>query len=150
MRIPFFKQRTNEYCGPAVMQMTLHAYGMRATQKALALEAGTNKARGTTLVGLVRALRKRGLQVEAAHNRSVRQLRAALRAKKIVIVCYTERAWNWGHYSIVRSFRGKYIILQDPAEHGGKPAPFTIEDFEKRWRDSKFTRSVRWAAFVGK
>ena len=148
MRIPFFKQRTNEYCGPAVLQMTLRAYGVRATQTRLAEEAGTNTARGTTLAGVVRALRKHGLHVDAAHKRTIAQVRKALRARKLVIICYTERAWNWGHYSIVRGFRGKYILLQDPAEHDGKTAPFTIEEFEKRWYDNKFTRSVRWAAFV--
>ena len=146
--IPFFRQRTGAYCGPAVMQMILRTHGMKATQDALAREAKTVHETGTSIANVVKTLRKHGFTVDAAHGRSVADLKRALIRGWIVIVCFTERASDEGHYAIVLGFKGKHIVLHDPAQHLGKHAPFTIKEFETRWKDRLFTRSRRWAAFV--
>lgn len=148
MRIPFFKQINSDYCGPAVLQMILCARGIKITQKKAAALAHTSRARGTMPTGLVAALRKNGLMVAVKSGCTIRDLKRALAGHKLPIVCYTERRWNWGHYSIVLGFKGNHIILQDPAEHLGKHAPFTTKEFEKCWEDPKFTKSDHWAAFV--
>ena len=157
-KIPFFHQRTEYYCGPAIIQMVLAAYDIKVTQRQAAHRAKTDKLRGvatgaetgTPFRNLVGALRSYGVRVSAQNHRSVPEMRRALKKKKIVIVCFTERKFGWGHYAIVTRIRPTHIDLLDPAEHLGKGKPMTLAEFQKRWKDPTHTRSRRWAAFVEK
>jgi ABC-type bacteriocin/lantibiotic exporter with double-glycine peptidase domain len=148
MRLPFFKQRTNEYCGPAVLAMILRAHGIYRTQDQLAREAGTTFETGTSIKGLVSTLQKHGFTVNAKQRRSIKDLQRALSRDQIVIVCFTERKSQWGHYAIVRAIKGSHIVLIDPAEHLGRHAPFTLKEFDARWCEYLYTHTNHWAAFV--
>ena len=153
----FRRQRTNYYCGPAVLQMVLAFFGIRKTQRELARLAKTDKESGraygaetgTSIKNMVATLRKLGLKVEANNYCTLTDIKLALRQNKVPIVCFTERRLNWGHYAIVMGFRGTYIELLDPAEPRGDGGPMTITEFKHRWKDPLFTKTTRWAAFVG-
>lgn len=155
-KIPFSRQRTEYYCGPAIMQMVLAAYGIRATQRQLAEQAKTDKAfgratgteTGTSISNLITTLKLYGAKVDAKNHRTIVEIKQALKSNKAVIVCFTERHLNWGHYALVIGFTGKYIKLLDPAEQGGAGEPMTIQGFKRRWNDPLHTKSIQWAAFV--
>jgi ABC-type bacteriocin/lantibiotic exporter with double-glycine peptidase domain len=151
MKIPFFPQLNEHYCGPAILQMTLAAYGIEAPQERLAQEARTplDMHSGTELVHMVAVLRSYGLEVDASQNRNIEAVVGALQKDAIVIICYTEPVEEWGHYAIVKEFRGDNIVLIDPDSRTGETSLLT-EEFERRWQDPLFTKSVRWAAFVSK
>jgi len=143
----FKRQRTNYYCGPAVLQIVASALGTRITQDEAAKLAHTNKKSGTSISNLVRVLNKFGT-VDAAEHRTVADIKKALAQGRVIIVCFTERHFNWGHYALVVEFKGKNIKLLDPAEKSGTGEPMTVKEFESRWKDPLYTKSVRWAAFV--
>lgn len=56
LNIPFFKQETNYYCGPASTQMVLEFHGVSLTQTQLALELKTHPVTGTEYLDLTRVL----------------------------------------------------------------------------------------------
>ena len=147
-RIPHFHQRNNYYCGPAAVQMVVAAFGKRATQGEIAAVAGTTKKNGTSTLGLVKTFKSFGLKVEAGNDKKISDVQRALAKGAVVIVCYTELHWNWGHYAIVAGVRGKTIKLIDPAESLGTTVSLRIEKFAARWNDPLFTKSRRWAAFI--
>ena len=147
-KIRLSHQINNYFCGPAVAVTLLTAYGIRATQKKVARLAHTTKAAGTSTKGLASALRSFGMQVREDNGRSLRDIHHASREGKTVIVCYTEPRENSGHYAIVERFRGGKIFLWNPDERGNAPISMSVKEFQGRWKDTLFTHSKRWAAFV--
>ena len=148
--LPFFKQRTNYYCGPAVLQMILKAHGVRLTQDTIALEAKTTREYGTKTEDMVRFLRGKGFVVVDGNGKTIADIERALARGDIVIVCYMERHLDWGHYSSVAGIEHGRIDLLDPAEKDGSGLPFPLDEFESRWRDPAFTKTDHWTAFVSK
>ena len=147
-RIPHFHQRNNYYCGPAVVQMVLAAFGKRATQGEIAVLAKTKKKSGTSTRGLVKALKSYALVVKTGNDKKISDVHHALAEGAVVVVCYTELHWNWGHYAVVADLRDKTITLIDPAEPLGTTLRLSVAEFTKHWKDPLFTKSRRWAAFV--
>src|SRR3989344_6188386 len=139
-KIPFFHQRTEYYCGPAIIQMVLAIYGIRVTQRKIAWHAktdkmfgkATGKETGTSIHNMLRTLRIFGVIVQAGNNRTTTGIKRALKQNKLVIVCFTEREYSWGHYAFVLGFKGSYIKLLDPAEHMGRGKSMTTSEFKHR------------------
>jgi len=127
--------------------MILAALGIRSSQPTLAKAAKTNKKIGTSPSNLVKVLRQHKLPVRAGSNRTLKEIRQALRAGEIVIICYTEPILEWGHYALVRSITEKHIHLLDSDARTGKTT-LLLGEFKRRWHDPLFTKTVRWAAFV--
>ena len=146
-RFPHHRQINDWYCGPAVLQMALAGFGIRASQPALAREANTNEKHGTSRAGMLRTLRRHGLRGSARHGRSLAELDAASGAGKAVVVLYVEKEADEAHYAVYLGHgRGK-ILLNDPW-HGPR---YTIPraEFLKRWRGSA-RKWRRWALTVDK
>lgn len=125
--------------------------GIKVSQERLAREIGREKIfrRGTRIKELLAMFRKYGFQVQARNNHTLSNLQTALRAGKIVVVCFTEPVWEWGHYSLVRKIGKKKVFFIDPDVAEGKRS-LSIEEFKRRWRDPLHTKTVRWAAIVEK
>ena len=155
MKLKFARQRTNYYCGPAIIQMILAAFGVRITQLQAAKLAKTDKLKGratgsetgTSIKNMLAVLRSYNLLVRASNHRSISDIKKALHRDAIVIVCYRERHYGWGHYSIVLGFRGQTIHLLDPDE-GPAGIYMSVSEFQSRWHDHIHTHTVHWAAFV--
>lgn len=149
MEIPFFPQKNEHYCGPAVGQMILAAYGIESSQDALAREMKTpvTPHEGTLPKNLIATLRTHGLVVRTGQHKTLRTLAAALKRNELVLVCYTEPVEEWGHYSIVKEISDATIVLLDPDSRTGTTS-MLLKEFERRWRDPLFTNTTRWAAFV--
>lgn len=149
MQIPFFKQINEHYCGPAILQMVLAAYGVETSQEALAEEIGKENIfeRGTTPEELVAVLSKHRFKVDAKNLRDIAEVRDALEEGAIVVTCYTEAVWEWGHYALIRDISDTHVMFIDPDTEDGNVA-LPLREFEQRWKDPKFTNTVRWAAFI--
>jgi len=132
--------------------MTLAAHGIKTSQKKLAKEAHTpmQKHSGTELKHMISVLRTYGLKVRGGNRKSITDIRAALKANAIVIVCWEEPGFYGGHYVIVRRIKNGEIILQDPDEKPPKETNlrYPVRLFLKNWKDPIYTKSIRWAAFV--
>lgn len=148
VRIPFFKQQNDYYCGPAVIKMTLAAHGINLSQRTLAREAQTNARIGTGTKGMVQTFKRHHLVISAKNRNTLYELEQALAEKKLVVICYTECTDNAGHYAIVKKIGKKFITLLDPAEKDGQALRLTIGEFQKRWKDPLYTKTLRWAAFA--
>jgi ABC-type bacteriocin/lantibiotic exporter with double-glycine peptidase domain len=150
MQLMHRRQRTDYYCGPAVLQMVGIAFDKNITQREAAQLAQTTAETGTSAHNLVRALELMGLRVRAGNHQSIAAITEAQAAGEIAIVCFTERSHDWGHYAVVDTISDTHINLIDPAESHKDHTPFTLQEFEARWQDPLFTHTDHWAAFVRK
>jgi ABC-type bacteriocin/lantibiotic exporter with double-glycine peptidase domain len=147
MDIPHVQQENDYFCGPAIIVMVLSAYGQKISQQEAASLARTNEEVGTSIEGLVSTLGVKGFSVDAAENRTINDILAALKKEQLCVVCYTEPVLEWGHYALVETLAGNEITLLDPDSRTGKTS-MVLEEFERRWKDPLFTKTLRWAAFI--
>jgi len=147
MKIRISHQINNHFCGPAVVVTTLRAFGIHATQRQIARIARTKKSVGTSTKELVSVLRRFGVHVTDGDGNTLNKIRKEIQ-KRVVIVCYTEPHQEEGHYGIVAGFKGKNILIYTPDERGYAPISIPIKEFESRWKDPLFTKTIRWAAIV--
>lgn len=148
-KIPFYPQNNEYYCGPATLQMTLAAFGIKASQQTLAKTARTNSKKGTSVLNMIRTLRSYTLHVQAGNLSTLGQIKKFLKKEGVVIVCYTEPVLEWGHYIIVETVTETRVRLIDSDAPTGRTL-LPLQEFKRRWRDPLFTKTIRWAAFVQK
>ena len=145
-------QSNMHYCGPAVLQMALGAFGIAKTQKQLAKEAKTplDMKHGTEVKSMAAVLCSYKLEVSEKNNRTIAELTEAYASSKLIIICYAERFWGWDHYAIIEKIDGKYIYLIDPQEKIGTTLRMALKEFEADWHGKLFTKTKRWALFADK
>ena len=150
MAIPFFKQITKDTCGPAALQMALAAHGMRVSQRLLTKQAKTptHQNFGTTTKNMMLVLKQYKILATAKNRNGLKDIIKALGERKIIIVCYSERETNAGHYALLTKVGKKFVTLLDPAYKNGTVPKLSIEEFILRWKDRRYTKTLRWAAFV--
>ncbi len=127
--------------------MLLSSQGIRKTQKEIAAYTKTTTKAGTSTKGLLRALVHYGFTARSAERQTISHITKALTKDLVVIVCYTERHWDWDHYAIVLAVSKHSITLLDPAE-SKKRITLPLKEFRERWKGLLFTHTNRWAAFV--
>jgi ABC-type bacteriocin/lantibiotic exporter with double-glycine peptidase domain len=127
--------------------MLLRSRGTRKTQKEISRYTKTTIKKGTSTQGLLGGLAHYGFRVRGAERQSISALTKSLKKGLVVIVCYTERHWNWDHYAIVLAVSKNSITLLDPAE-SKKRLTLPLKEFKKRWKGPLFTYTDRWAGFV--
>lgn len=142
-------QLTSFYCGPAVLQIVLGAHGINRSQYTLAKEANTSSDVGTATKDLVKVLRDYELLVTVKENCTLSDLREALIQGKHIIVCFTERHNNEGHYAVVHAVGDNTVEFLDPSDAEQKESIMDAQEFVERWKDPLYTRSHRFAAIVG-
>jgi len=145
LRVPHHRQINEWTCGPASMAMALGAFGARASQAALAREAGTNAKRGTTRAGLVRTLRAHGLRATARHGRTLAEIERLRRDGRVVIVLYVETEADEAHYAVFLGLSRGRVLLNDPW-HGPR-ASLARAEFLRRWRGTA-KAWTRWACAI--
>lgn len=132
--LPYSKQETDYYCGPAVVQMALARIGIVFTQKQLAKELATSPEVGTSADAIVALLRHHGLKPERRNGASLDDIRAALAEGKAAIVGYIDKD-NDPHYALASIVTDDTITLADPA--WGEAYTMPLQEFESRWRDDE-------------
>lgn len=129
---PYYKQETDYYCGPAVVQMILGKVGIIFSQKQLAEELGTTEAVGTAADAIVQLLTLHGLTVKRTNGATLADLEAALAAGAFALVGYIEPEGD-PHYALVVALTPTEVVLADPLF--GEEHRLPREEFAQRWRD---------------
>ncbi len=131
---PYFKQETDFYCGPAVVQMVLAQLGIIFSHSHLAKELGTNPQTGTGADAIAQLLVMHGLSAERRNDASVDDIRHALAEGRLALVGYIESQDGEPHYALVASVGENDITLKDPLF--GDRYVLPLAEFEERWRDN--------------
>lgn len=130
LRVPLFKQ-SKSFCGPASLRMVLAYYGLRVSERKLALLSGATRAGGVEGEGLLAAAKRLGFSGKIIDKASMEMIRTYIEKNVPVIVSWF--SVNEGHYSVVVGIDKKYIYLVDPEY--GKIIRFLITNFLKVWFD---------------
>ena len=135
--LPYSKQETEYYCGPAVVQMLLAHVGIIFTQAELAKELGTLPSVGTNADAIVALLTHHGMHVTRRNGATIADIRDALAAKELVLVGYIEADENVPHYVLVTAVTDDSIVFTDPDGTYGPNHSIPLTLFEERWRDDQ-------------
>lgn len=135
MRLPFYKQSTDFYCGPASLQMLFEYNRLKLDQDELANLLGTCPKQGTEHEMILNVIDEHGFSFFANNQSSVEEIQHFLDQKLPVLVNYLEPKDNEGHYAVAVGHDEQKIILNDPTHGAGFALP--IADFEQRFRCSQ-------------
>jgi|GEM_PF-469311 len=153
IKIPYFKQETEETCGAAVLRMVLSAFGHQFTEKELAEkfitlcdgserheEFPSHSAKNSYFPMIAESLK---LDYVVGRNSSLSNIQLLTDQGYIVIVCYFYEAEGTGHYAVVSSINETTITLLDP--HAGPETKYNLEYFSKFWfTDPKDDNEKSW------
>ena len=131
--IPYRKQETSFYCGPAIVQMILAANRIEVSQNDIAAALGTTESAGTMADAIQRYFASHGFAVTCTNEAAVSDIESMLTAGKYVIVGYVELSEDVPHYGIVKTVTTQDITIIDP--WSGADHTMSREVFEERWRD---------------
>lgn len=145
IKLPFFKQSTNYFCGPAVVRMILAFYGQDFTEEELVKILKPTVDIGTGYTDLTNLFIARGLAVSEKQNGSVQDLIDFVNKNIPVIVNYVEPKDDDGHYAVVVDIKDDFIILNDPWH--GPDFKIPVAEFYQRWQ-SEFGDVHRWLLAV--
>ncbi len=143
IKIPYYRQETDYFCGPACLKMVFEFSGKKISQKKLAELLKTNKKRGTLRRDMAKTARRFGLDVKIFSGKSIADVKKFLSAGKIIIAIFVEPSAEEDHYSIITDVKGKNVFLNDP--WAGKSFKIKQKDFIARW--SKWNR---WFMVIGR
>lgn len=144
--IPYCRQETDYYCGPAVLKMVLRHFGIKISQKTLARDAGTDSGTGTFHHAMRTIIKNSGLFSYTKRNATIQEVEMFVRRCLPVIVNYIEPEGE-GHYAIVVGYNANNLIFNDPWH--GKHFTLSKMRFENRWHNARKT-SRRWLMVVAK
>lgn len=139
-----YKQKNNWGCGPAVARIVLHHHDIVCSMRQAAKEMGTTRG-GTENTGLIRFLRKNGLQPKAKEKAELSEVGKLLK-KNIIVVAYWIPKNKEAHYSILKRIKSGRVFFHDPwygANHS-----YSLSYFQKNWHDGGTEQ--RWMLAVGK
>ena len=133
MNIPYHKQITDYYCGPASLQMVLEYFGIHTSQQKLAEHLNTTPDNGTDHSDLIRVAREHGFYCYVNQESTLEEVRHFLAQKLPVIVNFMEPKDNDPHYAVVIDQQDENIILHDP--WNGKEFALLDKWFLDHWYD---------------
>lgn len=142
MKVPFFKQENDWFCGPAVAQSVLATFGVRLTQKEIAKELGTSPFGGTDRADMGRPLRRHGLTAKSYTLGKLSDIRHFLSQGWVVVVNYIEPDEDICHFAVVTRVTDKNVYLVDP--WNGPDFSMAAEEFVKRWYGCAPKSRERW------
>lgn len=144
--IPHHPQETDHTCGPAALKMVLDAlWGLRVEEERLAQHLGTEPGVGTRQRVMARFLGGLGVRAVVRHTDTrIDDIRAAMRTRHVVLVCYWLPDEGTDHYAVVARVLPDHIVLQDPWK--GPGWTLDLATFERDWRSDATvaTRRHRW------
>ncbi|MBI5037538.1 MAG: C39 family peptidase [Candidatus Kerfeldbacteria bacterium] len=147
LRIPYFHQKTDYTCGPAVVRMILRHFKKNISEASLSRRLKTNRAIGTHPRAIITFLRRAGLYVYLNESSTMAELAFLISKKYPVIVLYREPVDNEGHYAIVVEINRRIITLHDPWH--GRHFKISPRSFNARWQTFEpGMRSRHWLIAV--
>lgn len=129
--VPHYRQLSDFSCGAAALRMVFAAFGIRASEKALAAALGTNARTGTSRKALAKIAATRGLRAHARHRRTLADVARDLAARRPVIVLYREPDDDTSHYAVCVAVSPRRVTLHDPWH--GPSFSLPRREFLRRW-----------------
>lgn len=130
-KVPFYKQDTDYTCGPASLQMVLSFFNDHKSEACIAKKAHTDKEAGTAHKWMIEVAEREGFYCYVNNNSSLEELKNFIGTGLPVIVHFTEPSGEESHYSVIKGFGKKQLILNDP--WNGKDFKIKEKDFLSRW-----------------
>lgn len=148
LKIPFYSQKTSFSCGPASLQMIFSYFKKPTTQKSLMRKAHTTHE-GTIHQNIINVALKEKFYCYVNNNSTIHEIKHFVDSGYPVIINYTEPSSEEGHYSIVRGYDKKGIVMNDP--WNGKDFRLTEKEFLSRWHDHhKHHQYKKWMMVISK
>lgn len=142
IEVPYFEQKKDYTCGPAVLRMVAAFFGASYTPEQLYKITSPDPDTGTRNKDMERAVKKLGLSVYSKNKADIKDIRNFIDKGLPVIVNFIEpRGKQEGHYSLVVGLTNEEIIFNDPGY--GESFRMGIAEFLSRWR-SEFEPFQRW------
>jgi ABC-type bacteriocin/lantibiotic exporter with double-glycine peptidase domain len=140
LECPRLIQTYNYDCGAKALQIVLAYYGVYVSEGSLIRSAGTTTKNGTEANGMLRTLRKYGLEYEAG-KMTVSRIKCFI-DKKIPVILLLQawagrkitnwnREWSVGHYVVAVGYDKTKIYFDDPNTFN--MAFLTSRELVKRW-----------------
>jgi len=140
--VPYFEQKKDYTCGPAVLRMVAAFFGASYTPEQLYVITNPNPNTGTSNSDMKKALKKLGLNTLSKNKADIKDIKRFIEKGLPVIVNFIEpRGKQEGHYSLVIGMTDTEIIFNDPGY--GENFRMGIPEFLSRWR-SEFEPFQRW------
>ena len=144
--VPYFEQKKDYTCGPAVMRMVAAFFGTHYTLEQLYEIASPDPDAGTRNKDMIKVAKKLGFSVYSKNKASIKDIKKFLNKDLPVIVNFIEpRGKEEGHHSLIVGITDREIIFNDPAY--GQGFSMGIAEFLSRWR-SGFEPYQRWMMVV--
>lgn len=146
--IPYYRQKKDHTCGPAVLRMALATHGRRLTEAYLARLAGTTAKIGTTNLDMQRTLRELGVPYQTSYRTRYDALRRYIKDGVVIVdwmpqkvfpehpefkACREFNPEEDSHYAIVVAASPTFVTLQDPVL--GRRVRLLRAEFVRAWRD---------------
>lgn len=132
LKIPFYRQRNEFTCGPAVLQMIFSFLGKFKKQDNLARALHTTKA-GTYHSSLIEEARKENFFCYVNNQSTIHEVRHFINLGLPVVVNYNEPSTDDSHYAVVVGYDRSKVILND--SWNGKNFKMRESEFILRWHD---------------
>jgi predicted double-glycine peptidase len=112
--IEFFKQEKDEWCGPAVLQMVLHFYGLDEKQEIVSREVFDEREGVVKLSEMVFYPQSKGLKSYSFKGNLDDLKELISRGIPVVVFQKASKEINKGHYRLVVGCYQDWIMLADP------------------------------------
>lgn len=131
INIPFIKQKTDYFCGPASLQMIFNYHRMNIDQEKLAEIMKTKEKVGTKKRRMIEAVKKHGFHFCAKNNSKITDIEELLENKIPVIVNFIEPSDEESHYAVIIGMNNDEVVFSDP--WNGNDFRIDKKEFLKRW-----------------
>lgn len=140
--VPYFEQKKDYTCGPAVLRMVAAFFGASYSPEQLYKIMNPDPDTGTRNRDMKRAVKKLGLRAQSKNKADIKDIKKFLDQGFPVVVNFIEpRGKEEGHHSLVVGMTDEEIIFNDPGY--GENFRMGIAEFLSRWR-SEFEPYQRW------
>ena len=141
-------QETDDWCGPAVVQMVLLAAGIKNSQKEIAKDI-TNKWWGTGQNIMMAYLSRHFKLVNFKINATLKDIKYHLGKGHIIVVNWwddTDDDLPDGHYTIIADYlkKNRKIIMVDPSGSRKGLWKMDFKEFRNRWYDYLDVHGNTW------
>lgn len=146
--IPFYRQNNSYSCGPASLQMVFSFFNKHEAQKTLMIKAHTTQD-GTMHHNIIEVARKEKFYCYVNNNSTIHEIKHFIDSGYPVIVNYTEPSSEEGHYSIIKGYDRRGILMNDP--WNGQNFRLSEKDFLSRWHDHyNHNEYKKWLMVISK
>jgi len=115
-------------CGVHSVAMIVRHFGDDTPFFRLKKELGCSPEKGTRVHSMIRAFRARKLRVQHNYRMRFRELQAALKKGRLLLVHL-----DGDHFGVVHGYDSKYVYLADPAPFRLLGTRMTHDAFKERW-----------------